>query len=229
MRILGIMLTMKHLFAFAVPAAVLVACVGDQAVVPPVEAGTDAAVDASVADVGNDVAKVDSGSDATTTTDGSQPTDAAVEAEAGKPTTTCVDQTLVSGAYVHVGCMANPSSVSPGGLFAVGNYVNASLYGQPYCPIAYAIGSASVYLDNGQTFFRYMVTRKTTTQDPGTTTYGTYWIQTNGNGDLTVEEMCNIQNKGNVRTGTLSIVGNDFTMTFKNGNTVLGQEKWTKQ
>lgn len=225
------MLPMKRIFAFAAPAAILVACVGDQAVVPPVEAGTDATADASIPDAVNDVASPppDTGTDATTTTDGSQPVDAAVEAEAGKPTTTCIDQTLVSGSYNHIGCMANPSSVSPGGLFAVGNYVNASLYGQPYCPIAYAIGSASVYLDKGQTFFRYFITRKTTAQDVGTTTFGTFWIQTNGNGDLTVEEMCNVQNKGNVKTGTLSIVGSDFTMTWKNGNTVVGQERWTKQ
>lgn len=223
--------SIRHVFAFVVPAAILIACVGDQAVVPPVEAGTDATADASVSDAANDVVAPppDTGTDATTTTDGSPPADAAVEAEAGKPTTTCIDQTLVSGAYNHIGCLANPASVSQGGLFAVGNYVNATLYGQPYCPIAYAIGSASVYLDKGQTFFRYSLTRKTTINDPGTTTFGTYWIQTNGNGDLTVEEMCNVQNKGNVKMGTLSIVGSDFTMTWKNGNTVVGQEKWTKQ
>ncbi len=220
----------------AVPFALFVAaCVGDVAQTNPPD-GTDAATDATggkdvasdaPADVGAD-ASVDGASEAS---DGaSDASDAAVEAEASIPPPTCVDQTLVSGAYVHVGCNANAKSVSPGGVFATGNYVNASLWQQPYCPIAYAIGSASVFQQNGQTYFRYMLVRKTSSQDPGTTTYGTYWVQTNGNGDVTVQEMCNLQNKGQVKKATLSIVGADYTLSWKdNANTTIGQETWTKQ
>jgi hypothetical protein len=32
-----------------------------------------------------------------------------------------------------------------------------------------------------------------------------------------------------VKTGTLAVVGADYTMTFKNGSTIVGQERWTKQ
>jgi hypothetical protein len=185
----------NHLLAVVPFTALLVACVGDGVIVAPdgLDGGPpDAATaDVSTKDATTDVATNDAGGDgsADAVADGSA--DAAVEAEAGKPQPTCVDQTMVSGAYNHTGCQANPSSPSPGGLFANANYVNAGLYGQPYCPIAYAIGSASVFQENGQTYFRYILTRKTSSQDPGTSTTGTYWIQTNGNGDLTVEEMCN--------------------------------------
>lgn len=221
----------SHLFTLVPFTALLVACVGDGVIVEPgVDAGSDVATkDAALQDTGVDASVADTSVDAVAETSVTDASDAAVEAEAGKPQPTCIDQTLVNGAYYHTGCNANPKSVSPGGLFANGNYVNASLYGQPYCPIAYALGSASVFQENGQTYFRYSITRKTSSQDPGTTTLGTYWIQTNGNGDLTVEEMCNTQNKGIVRSGTLSIVGSDFTMTWKSGSTVLGQETWTKQ
>lgn len=220
------------LLAVAAPLAVFVAaCVGDVAPTGVIERGADASSDAASDATPKDAIADDVGSDATSDVGiDAPPSDAAVEAEASIPPPTCVDQTPVNGAYVHVGCKANASSVSPGGLMATGNYVNASLWQQPYCPISYAIGSATVFQQNGQTYFRYMLTRKTSSQDPGTTTYGTFWIQTNGNGDLTVQEMCNLQNKGQVKKGTLSIVGADYTFTWKDVNSVnIGQETWTKQ
>jgi len=214
----------RHIFALL--AVSLLACVGDST--QQLDSGGP---DASNNETGGPDATPDVGTDATITDASADDSasDVAVEAEAGKPQPTCVNEGNVAGAYNHAGCKANASSVSPGGLFALGDYVNAGLYGVPYCPIAYAIGSATVFQENGGTFFRYAVTRKTSGSDPGTTTYGTFLIQTNGNGDLTVEEMCDTQNKGLVKTGTLSISGADYTMTWKNGNTVIGQETWTKQ
>ena len=48
--------------------------------------------------------------------------------------------------------------------------------------------------------------------------------------DVTVQEMCNLQNKGQVKKATLSIVGADYTLSWKdNNNTTIGQETWTKQ
>ena len=209
----------------------LVACVGDVAQPQPVDSGagdatTNPTKDAAL-DTGGDVtdASVADAADAAV----HDAADAAVEAEAGIPQPTCVDQTLNNGVGVHIGCQANPSSPAIGGTFALGSYNNSNLYGQPYCPIAYAVGSATVFQENGQTYFRFLVIRKTSTQDPGTPTTGTYWVNTNGNGDLTMVEMCSLQNKGLVKTGTLAVVGADYTITWKNGSTLLGQEKWTKQ
>lgn len=205
------------------------ACVGEDQVVAsndaasPVDGSSEAAVQDSST---NDGAPPGDSSviDAPSSTDASS--DAATEAEAGPPTTTCVDQTIVSGSGVHVGCQANQSSVSPGGKLAVGDYSNYTLYGLPYCPIAYAIGSAHVYVDNGETFFRYLVIRKTSAQDPGTPTTGTYWVKSNdGSGPIELVEMCDPANKGKSRVGTLAIVGNIFTFTFPNP---VGQEKWSK-
>lgn len=207
----------------------VIACVGDDPVAatgndasPPVDAASEAAAQDSSA---NDASPpADSSVDDATSADASS--DAAVEAEAGPPTTLCVDQTFINGSPVHIGCQANQSAVVPGGKFAVADYYNSANYGQPYCPIAYAIGDAHVYVDNGATFFRYYVTRKTSTQDPGTTSKGTYWVKSNdGSGPLELVEVCDQANKGKSRTGTLSIVGNDYIMTFPNP---VGQERWTK-
>jgi hypothetical protein len=222
----------RHFFLSSVAvSALFVACVSDNTQPPDsggpdgngteTGGGPDAMPETSTPDATITDASVDAVDDS--------PGDVAVEAEAGKPQPTCVNEGNVSGAYVHVGCQANPSTVSPGGLFALGDYVNSGLYGVPYCPIAYAIGSGTVFQENGGTFLRYAVTRKTSTQDPGTTTYGTFLIETNGNGNLTVTEMCDTQNKGLVKTGTLAISSSVYRMTWMNGNTVIGQESWTKQ
>lgn len=206
------------------------ACVGED----PVVSGNDAApgVDATADGTANDSSANDSSANDSSVPDASvndatpQPdasSDAAVEAEAGTPTTTCIDQVFINGTGNHVGCQANASAVTPGGKLAVGDYSNSSLYGQPYCPIAYAIGNASVFVDNGETFFRYYVTRKTSTQDPGTTLRGTYWVKSNdGSGPIELVEICDLANKGKSRVGTLAVVGSVYTLTF-----ATGQEKWT--
>lgn len=205
----------------------LAACVGEDQVVNANDAASAVdASDAAAQDSSTSDTSPPGDSSASDATADASPADAAVEAEAGTPSTTCVDQTIVSGSPVHAGCNASQYAVTPGGKLAVGDYYNASNYGQPYCPIAYAIGSAHVYVDNGATFFRYLVIRKTTAGDPGTSSKGTYWVKSNdGSGPIELVEVCDLANMGKSRTGTLSIVGNDFTFTFPNP---VGQEKWTK-
>lgn len=211
---------LKRIFFLSASAAavLLAACVGDSVTVdntPGKDASTtpDATSDGSSAADASDSAAVDA----------SAPSDSSMGPDSSKPTTTCVDQTLAAGAFNHL-CSVNPIAVNPGGTFAVGTYASSLDQGQPYCPIPYIIGSAVVYQENNATFFRFWVLRKTTPQDPGTPVRGTYWIKTNGNGQLEVEEMCDLQNKGKIKTGTLSVSGADYTMTWSNG-----QETWTKQ
>lgn len=216
----------------AISTFAFVACVGDDP--PPTDAqGTS---DAATSQSAQPDASLPPKADASSAVDSSVPVDASTDAQvvdaadasqdaSGPPTTTCVTQTLLSGAFNHVGCNANAATVTPGGKLALGNYGNSSNFGQPYCPIAYAIGSAQVYEENGATFFRFIVIRKTSTSDPGTPASGTYWVKSNdGSGPIELVEMCDSANKGKSRVGTLGIRnGNDFVLTFANG-----QESWTK-
>ncbi|CAN5654199.1 hypothetical protein BH09MYX1_BH09MYX1_55300 [soil metagenome] len=189
---------------------------GDGATDASIDAVIDVSVDASTPDTSNDAhlgdASIDAAIDA--------PID--VVSEPAKPTTTCVVQSSGSGFNHH--CNANNLSTSPGGLFIDGDYSNSTVYALPYCPVAYVIGAALVYHENGETFFRYAMTRKVSLNDPGTTTTGTWWVQANGSGAVTVEEMCDSANKGKVKTGTLSVTGSDYTLTWSDG-----QERWQKQ
>jgi hypothetical protein len=147
--------------------------------------------------------------------------------DAGPPSTTCVTGTFANGAYNHA-CNANAATVTAGGTFPSGTYLNATDYLQPYCPVAFVIGSAQVYQENGGTFFRFIVTRRSSSNDPGTTSTGTYWVKTDGTGPIELVEVCDPTNKGKSRIGTLGTrildSKTNYVLTFDNG-----QESWTLQ
>ena len=213
-----------HFFGLGVTLVVgslVAACVGDSSTTTTPD-GPDATAKDSAS--GGDTSTVDASMSDTSVGDSSV-ADAFMgdSADSAPPNTTCIDQTIAMGAFNHP-CQAMPSKVTPGGLFALGTYANSEAQALPYCPIAYVIGSATVYQENGATFFRYWMLRKGTIQDPGTAVRGTYWIKADGSGPIEVVEVCDPQNKGKSKQGTLTVAGSVFTMTW-----VDGQEAWTKQ
>ena len=61
--------------------------------------------------------------------------------------------------------------------------------------------------------------------DTGAPYTGTIWLTYSpATGALRSEEMCDASRKGDVRVGTIQVIGNDVTFTYANG-----QDTWKKQ
>ena len=123
--------------------------------------------------------------------------------DGARPTVTCVVQVLYSGAANQT-CSAAAEALTPGGGFAVGGYQKDRFWRNGGCGAneRYYIGSASVFVQGGNTFMRYTETRRAVAGDPGTTVNGTWWLQSDGAGNLTRTEVCNAALLGTKETGT---------------------------
>jgi len=218
----------------SLPAALFVACVGDD----PTPA--DPAADASTAPTttvapGPDGATPGDGAtpnDGATSSDGATPSDGATSsdgatpvdaADAAKPPPTCRVPASTGGFYTR--CRAAAGAVTPGGNVQGGAYVLQGAQGLNYCTATFVFGTGEVFTENGETYLRYNVLRAATTGDNPVPYTGTLWLTYSpATGALRTEEMCDATRKGQSRTGTIEVVANDMTLTFPNG-----QEVWKRQ
>ncbi len=220
----------------ALPAMAIVACVGDD----PSGAEADAAspTPSTTTTVPADGAtlpdtSVRPGPDAASNPDGATSPDAGDSAvtdaqlldaaDSAKPPPTCRMPGTTGGFYTR--CRAAAGTVVPGGNLQNGAYVLQGAQGQNYCTAVFVFGTAEVFTENGETYMRYSVYRAAAAGDTTAPYTGTIWLTYSpATGALRAEEMCDATRKGQSRTGTIEVIGNDVTFTYANG-----QDVWKKQ
>lgn len=131
----------------------------------------------------------------------------------------CTEQPLLTGAY-NFRCRASAVATTPGGTLLAQDYLLSGWWGPP-CQ-TYDIGSASVFVYQGNTFMRYQSVTRAATTDAGTKRTGTYWLQPGTGGAMRITEMCDPTTKGVSTVGTFEQTATSLTLTFS-----TYQQSWT--
>ncbi|HWA76852.1 MAG TPA: hypothetical protein VG937_31175, partial [Polyangiaceae bacterium] len=131
----------------------------------------------------------------------------------------CSEEALLTGAY-NFRCRASAGATTPGGTLVAKDYLLSSWWGPP-C-LTYDIGSASVFVYQGNTFIRYQTLTRAALADAGNKSTGTYWLEPGVGGAIRRTEMCDPATKGKVSTGTYEQTATGLTFTFSDH-----QEGWT--
>lgn len=135
-------------------------------------------------------------------------------------TVPCSEEPLLTGAF-NFRCQASAAATTPGGTLIIPKDYLLSRWWGPPCQ-TYDIGSASVFVYQGNTFMRYQTLTRTLTTDPGVKSTGTYLLEPATGGKMRRTEMCDRVTKGVVSTGTYEQTATALTFTFSDH-----QEVWT--